>query len=714
MEEHRHLERPHPRPLRRRRAPGHLVHPSCFEMEGPESEQNTPVADAPPVPNPPPRRTSRPDDAATRTSRRTSPPGHRARPPTARAPTLSPMPDDNHTSLTGRIDAIEHNLQKLRRDTGRLSALTTRNREDLDHALADLDELLYAALATGREIVPGRRVGRTPPEPEADPPRCTHPTHDTDPPETRPAATHLIGLRSPHAGKSGQPHPPLPRCADCTSAGCSRAPRRRGSPSAGSTAASGHRADAALPVPRPSGRGAAAGDDRHRHRRRTSRHPLLRRLRRDAPGRRSSATKSPSRAPRSSCGAPARTGPERGPAIAAANIGPGERECRTSSTVRAKPRRANPQAARGDRGHPRTRARRYAPTARAPDGSCSDKNGVSRASRCECWVREKTGKLKESAGIPVRYARCAFDGFTVYANEDLEYAFGRARRFAATFPVRQEQPAAGRPERDRQDPPGRRDPQRGRRQGHRRPVLRDRGAAHPAARHLRQGLGNPGHRHPAAPEQRGPAGTGRPRGGAADPVGPEHAPRGAQRPLQPGPAHDLHQPPAAQPARARLAAVRDRRPAAVDAAPDVRRRRVRRGRLRHAGDHPDADTLETLWEERKRRASAPAARPRFSPTTASNGPSRHEREAKEPELDGQWRFAARCINTERTWRSVRAMGIQTNGQPSGLPHAHQAGKSADHDRDERDQFNHSKPLRLRRRRPAFDDSSPAIGTTQPR
>lgn len=64
-------------------------------------------------------------------------------------------------------------------------------------------------------------------------------------------------------------------------------------------------------------------------------------------------------------------------------------------------------------------------------------DGVGRATRCECWVREKTGKLKESAGIPVRYARCTFDGFTVYANEDLEYAFGRARKFAATFPVRQ-------------------------------------------------------------------------------------------------------------------------------------------------------------------------------------------------------------------------------------------------------------------------------------
>ena len=65
------------------------------------------------------------------------------------------------------------------------------------------------------------------------------------------------------------------------------------------------------------------------------------------------------------------------------------------------------------------------------------KDGVGRATRCECWIRENTGKLKESTGIPVRYARCAFDGFTVYPNEDLERAFRRAREFAARFPVRQ-------------------------------------------------------------------------------------------------------------------------------------------------------------------------------------------------------------------------------------------------------------------------------------
>ncbi|MCY4119633.1 MAG: hypothetical protein OXG72_01770, partial [Acidobacteria bacterium] len=177
--------------------------------------------------------------------------------------------------LAGRIDAIEQNLQKLRRDTGRLSALTIRNHEDLDHALADLDELLYAALATGRELMPGD--GR--PDTSgagADPPRCTHPKLDADPPEARPAATHLIALRSPH-GESGQPRPPLPRCADCAALALE-------SPSAPRIAVKsidgGGQPARAPRCQSP----AAAGDDRYRHGRRTSRHPLLRRLRRDDEG----------------------------------------------------------------------------------------------------------------------------------------------------------------------------------------------------------------------------------------------------------------------------------------------------------------------------------------------------------------------------------------------------------------------------------------------
>ena len=62
--------------------------------------------------------------------------------------------------------------------------MTTRNREDLGHALADLDELLYAALTTGRELVPGDAPRHTPGGAAgigADPPRCTHPAHDAGP-----------------------------------------------------------------------------------------------------------------------------------------------------------------------------------------------------------------------------------------------------------------------------------------------------------------------------------------------------------------------------------------------------------------------------------------------------------------------------------------------------------------------------------------------------
>ena len=119
------------------------------------------------------------------------------------------MPDDN----SSRIDAIERNLQKLQRDTGRVAAMTTRTREDLDHALADIDELLYAALATGHELT----IHDARPDPGgagADPPSCTHPTHDTEQPDARPVATHLISLRTPRSA-SEQPHQPLPRCADC-------------------------------------------------------------------------------------------------------------------------------------------------------------------------------------------------------------------------------------------------------------------------------------------------------------------------------------------------------------------------------------------------------------------------------------------------------------------------------------------------------------------
>lgn len=147
------------------------------------------------------------------------------------------MPDDN----SSRIDAIERDLQKLRRDTGRVAAMTTRTREDVDHALADIDELLYAALATGHELT----VGEARPHPSdaaTDPPRCTHPTHDAEPPDARPVATHLITLRAPRAGDE-RPHPPLPRCADC-------AARARNGPSASRISVRSIDGDEAHPRPR--------------------------------------------------------------------------------------------------------------------------------------------------------------------------------------------------------------------------------------------------------------------------------------------------------------------------------------------------------------------------------------------------------------------------------------------------------------------------------
>ena len=62
---------------------------------------------------------------------------------------------------------------------------------------------------------------------------------------------------------------------------------------------------------------------------------------------------------------------------------------------------------------------------------------VRRATRCDCWFPKKTERLKAYAGIPRRYAKCTFDSFNVYPNEDLERAFNRSRRFAHDFPAPQ-------------------------------------------------------------------------------------------------------------------------------------------------------------------------------------------------------------------------------------------------------------------------------------
>ncbi len=130
-------------------------------------------------------------------------------------------PNHDNAPLDARISAIETSLEKLRRDTGRLSTMSARSRQDLDHALADLDNLLYATLAAGHELAPAgppndNQGGGVPAEAgPADAPRCTNPRHDDDPPESRPPASHLITLQ-PRSRSREQPQADaLPRCIDC-------------------------------------------------------------------------------------------------------------------------------------------------------------------------------------------------------------------------------------------------------------------------------------------------------------------------------------------------------------------------------------------------------------------------------------------------------------------------------------------------------------------
>ena len=131
-----------------------------------------------------------------------------------------PEPHGPDTALETRIRAIEGSVDRLRRDTGRLSAMTMRNRQDLDRALAELDDLLYAALATGRELPPAgaaeQRLGAGPATAAAtDRPRCTHPRHAAEGKEP-PPASHLMTLepRDQGAGATAT-REALPRCLDC-------------------------------------------------------------------------------------------------------------------------------------------------------------------------------------------------------------------------------------------------------------------------------------------------------------------------------------------------------------------------------------------------------------------------------------------------------------------------------------------------------------------
>jgi DNA replication protein DnaC len=64
----------------------------------------------------------------------------------------------------------------------------------------------------------------------------------------------------------------------------------------------------------------------------------------------------------------------------------------------------------------------------------TDREGVRRVERCECWRSSLTAKLLAEAGIPPRYRKCDLDSFRDN-NDSLAAAVRRARRFSEDFPV---------------------------------------------------------------------------------------------------------------------------------------------------------------------------------------------------------------------------------------------------------------------------------------
>ena len=64
-----------------------------------------------------------------------------------------------------------------------------------------------------------------------------------------------------------------------------------------------------------------------------------------------------------------------------------------------------------------------------------ERDGVRRATRCDCWRAINTERLFADARIPRRYVHCSLDNFITYDNEKLQKAVVRARRFADAFPV---------------------------------------------------------------------------------------------------------------------------------------------------------------------------------------------------------------------------------------------------------------------------------------
>jgi DNA replication protein DnaC len=64
-----------------------------------------------------------------------------------------------------------------------------------------------------------------------------------------------------------------------------------------------------------------------------------------------------------------------------------------------------------------------------------ERDGVRRATRCDCWRAITTERLVADARIPKRYVHCTLDNFITYDNEKLHLAVAGARRFADAFPV---------------------------------------------------------------------------------------------------------------------------------------------------------------------------------------------------------------------------------------------------------------------------------------
>ncbi len=64
----------------------------------------------------------------------------------------------------------------------------------------------------------------------------------------------------------------------------------------------------------------------------------------------------------------------------------------------------------------------------------TERDGVRRVERCECWREQVTARLFSDARIPRRYRHCDFSNFRDY-NESLARAKARALKLADAFPV---------------------------------------------------------------------------------------------------------------------------------------------------------------------------------------------------------------------------------------------------------------------------------------